>query len=151
VLAGVAASTRAEGERRRRQWAANYKHRFDAAGVDLMLVLTLGDKPALRADQSYACRRNNQLANSLSFPMVSFPIGYADGLPINAEFKGPRFSEPLLTQAMVDYQARHPQHHRARPADPVPRSSALRLGRRAVEADDPTLSNDPLVHEVHVA
>lgn len=151
VLAGVSASVRAEGERRRRQWAANYKRRFDEAGVDVMLVLTLGDKPALRADQSYACRRNNQLANSLSFPMVSFPIGYADGLPINAEFKGPRFSEPLLTQAMVDYQARHPQHHRARPADPVPGSSALRLRRRAAEVEDPTLSNDPLVHEVHVA
>jgi Asp-tRNA(Asn)/Glu-tRNA(Gln) amidotransferase A subunit family amidase len=151
VLAGVSAAARAEGERRRRQWAANYKRRFDEAGVDFMLVLTLGDKPALRSNQSYACRRNNQLANSLSFPMVSFPIGYADGLPINADFKGPRFSEPELTQAMIDYQARYPQHHRARPADPAPRSSAQRLGRRAVEVDDPTLSNDPLVHEVHVA
>ena len=153
VLAGVSAGVRAEGERRRRRWAANYKRRFDAAGVDFMLVLTLGDKPALRADQSYAVRRNNQLANSLSFPMVSFPIGYADELPINADFKGPRFSEPLITQAMVDYQARYPDHHRARPADPVPRPAALRLGRReaAPAEDDPTLSNDPLVHEVVVA
>ena len=51
VLAGVTAGVRAEGERRRRQWAANYKRRFDEAGVDFMLVMTLGDKPALRADQ----------------------------------------------------------------------------------------------------
>jgi hypothetical protein len=29
--------------------------------VDLMLVLTLGDKPALRSNQQYAVRRNNQL------------------------------------------------------------------------------------------
>jgi Asp-tRNA(Asn)/Glu-tRNA(Gln) amidotransferase A subunit family amidase len=153
VLAGVSAGVRAEGERRRRRWAANYKRRFDEAGVDFMLVLTLGDKPALRANQSYPVRRNNQLANSLSFPMVSFPIGYVDGLPINADFKGPRFSEPLITQAMVDYQARHPEHHRTRPADPVPRTSAQRLGRReaAPAEEDPTLSNDPLVHEVVVA
>jgi Asp-tRNA(Asn)/Glu-tRNA(Gln) amidotransferase A subunit family amidase len=150
VLAGVTAAVRAEGERRRRQWAANYKRRFDEAGVDFMLVLTLGGKPALRANQSYPVRRNNQLANSLSFPMVSFPIGYVDGLPVSAEFKGPRFSEPLITQAMLDYQARHPEHHRARPADPEPRSQPL-LRRRAAESDDPTLSNDPLVHEVVVA
>jgi hypothetical protein len=152
VAQAVSAAARAEGERRRRQWAANYKRRFDEAGVDFMLVLTLGDKPALRANQSYGVRRNNQLANSLSFPMVSFPIGYADGLPINADFKGPRFSEPVLTQAMIDYQARYPEHNRARPADPAPRSSVQRLsGRQAAAADDdPTLSNDPLVHEVHV-
>jgi len=42
------------------------------------------------------------------------------------------------------------QHHRARPADPAPRSQALRRGATR-EIDDPTLSNDPLVHEVHVA
>lgn len=149
VQAGVTASVRAEGERRRRQWAANYKRRFDDAGVDFMLVLTLGDKPALRVDELFPVRRNQGLANSLSFPMVSFPIGYADGLPINAELKGPRFSEPLLVQAMVDYQARHPAHHRARPADPAPRPTAQI--RRPRGDDDPTLSNDPLVHEVHVA
>jgi Asp-tRNA(Asn)/Glu-tRNA(Gln) amidotransferase A subunit family amidase len=151
VLAGVSASVRAEGERRRRRWAANYKRRFDEAGVDFMLVLTLGGKPALRSNQSYPVRRNNQLANSMSFPMVSFPIGFVDGLPISAEFKGPRFSEPMLTQAMVDYQARHPQYHRARPADPAPRLATLSQRQATRGDDDPTLSNDPLVHEVHVA
>jgi len=106
----------------------------------------------VRATQSYAVRRNNQLANSLSFPMVSFPIGYADGMPINAEFKGPRFSEPMLAQAMVDYQARYPEHNRACPADPTPRPAPQRLSRQAAPGDeDPTLSNDPLVHEVVVA
>jgi hypothetical protein len=83
--------------------------------------------------------------------MVSFPIGFVDGLPISAEFKGPRFSEPMIAQAMIDYQARHPEHHRARPADPEPRMSALSRRRSAAEADDPTLANDPLVHEVVVA
>jgi Asp-tRNA(Asn)/Glu-tRNA(Gln) amidotransferase A subunit family amidase len=153
VLAGVSAATRAEGERRRRKWAANYKRRFDEAGVDFMLVLTLGGKPALRSNQSYPVRRNNQLANSMSFPMVSFPIGYVDGLPINAEFKGPRFSEPMIAQAMIDYQARYPEHNRARPADPKPKATLQKLSARQVAAaeDDPTLSNDPLVHEVHVA
>ena len=153
VLAGVTASVRAEGERRRRQWAANYKRRFDEAGVDFMLVMSLGDKPALRATQQYAVRRNNQLANSMSFPMVSFPIDYVDGLPINVEFKGPRFSEPMLTQAMIDYQARYPQYNAARPADPQPRPVPPRAALRAaaIAEDDPTLSNDPLIHEVHVA
>jgi Asp-tRNA(Asn)/Glu-tRNA(Gln) amidotransferase A subunit family amidase len=153
LLAGVSAAARAEGERRRRRWAANYKRRLDEAGVDFMLVLTLGGKPALRENQSYPVRRNNQLANSKSFPMVSFPIGSVDGLPINAEFMGPRFSEPLITQAMIDYQARYPEHHRARPADPQPRSTLERLGARRADSaeEDPTLSNDPLVHEVHVA
>jgi len=33
----------------------------------------------------------------------------------------------------------------------VPAASEQRLGRRAAEVDDPTLSNDPLVHEVVVA
>jgi Asp-tRNA(Asn)/Glu-tRNA(Gln) amidotransferase A subunit family amidase len=152
VLAGVSAATRAEGERRRRRWAANYKRRFDEAGVDVMLVLTLGGKPAVRANQSYPVRRNNQLANSLSFPMVSFPIGFADGLPINADFKGPRFSEAMITQAMIDYQARYPDYHRARPADPQPQRAAQRARalRAEAAADDPTLSNDPLVHEVVV-
>jgi Asp-tRNA(Asn)/Glu-tRNA(Gln) amidotransferase A subunit family amidase len=153
VLAGITASVRAEGERRRRQWAANYKRRFDEAGVDFMLVMSLGDKPALRATQQYPVRRNNQLANSMSFPMVSFPIDYVDGLPINVEFKGPRFSEPMLAQAMIDYQARYPQYNAARPADPQPRAVPPRAALRAaaLAEDDPTLSNDPLVHEVHVA
>jgi hypothetical protein len=85
--------------------------------------------------------------------MVSFPIGSVDGLPINVELKAPRFTEGLITQAMLDYQARHPQYHRARPADPAPKPPmAASLRRSAIEAaEDPTLSNDPLVHEVHVA
>ena len=153
VLAGVTADVRAEGERRRRQWAANYKRKMREAGVDMMVVMTLGAKPALRSNQSYPVRRNNQLANSLSFPMVSFPIGYVDGLPINVEFKAPRFTEGAITQVMIDYQARHPEYHTARPADPAPRSAGRRVTRRQAEAElnDPTLSNDPLEHVVRVA
>ena len=160
LLAGVTASVRAEGERRRRQFAANYKRKMAEAGVDIMLVMTLGGKPSKRADangQPFPVRRNNQLANALSFPMVSFPIGYtSDGLPINVDLKAPRFAEGAITQVMIDYQARHPEHHTARPKDePV---TPVASGRRSAAAKaaatwdaDPTLSNDPLVHEVHVA
>jgi len=146
----ITTAVRREGERRRRKWAANYKAAFDAAGVDFMLVMTLGDKPALRADSRYPCRRNNQLANSMSFPMVSFPIGYdPEGLPICAQFKGPRFSEPQLVQAMIDYQARHSEHHTARPPDYAEKAS-LKLSRArslALETEDLSLSSDPLVSE----
>jgi Asp-tRNA(Asn)/Glu-tRNA(Gln) amidotransferase A subunit family amidase len=151
LQAEVTAAVRAEGERRRRKFASNYKGSFDEAGVDLMVVLTLGDKPALRANQQYPARRNNQIANNLSFPMVSFPIGYdPEGLPISAQLKGPRFSEPQMVQAMIDYQARYPAHHRQRPPDPEPRLRRERLApaeTRRLEFEDLSLSEDPLVYE----
>jgi amidase/aspartyl-tRNA(Asn)/glutamyl-tRNA(Gln) amidotransferase subunit A len=151
--AGVSEGARREGERRRRQWAANYKAAFDAAGVDFMVVLSVADTPPLRSTQNYKARRNNQLANSLSFPMVSFPIGFDGvGLPISAQFKGPRFSEPQLAQAMIDYQARHPEWHTKRPGDPVKRSAARRLSKadtERLETADLSLSQDPLISEAN--
>jgi Asp-tRNA(Asn)/Glu-tRNA(Gln) amidotransferase A subunit family amidase len=151
--AGVSEGARREGERRRRQWAANYKAAFDAAGVDFMVVLSVPDTPPLRSVQTYKARRNNQLANSLSFPMVSFPIGFDGvGLPISAQFKGPRFSEPQLAQAMIDYQARHPEWHTERPGDPVPKSTARRLSKTdtaRLETEDLSLSQDPLISEAN--
>lgn len=147
---GVKESARREGERRRRLWASNYKAAFDAAGVDFMVVLSVGDTPPKRSvSQTYKCRRNNQLANSLSFPMVSFPIGFDGvGLPISAQFKGPRFSEPQMAQAMIDYQARHPEWHRAAPPDPTPKTMAKMLSKKqslAMESEDLAASNDPLI------
>lgn len=147
---GVKESARREGERRRRLWASNYKAAFDAAGVDFMVVLSVGDTPPKRSvSQTYKCRRNNQLANSLSFPMVSFPIGFdGEGLPISAQFKGPRFSEPQLAQAMIDYQARHPEWHRAAPPDPTPKTMAKTLSKKqslAMQSEDLAASNDPLI------
>jgi Asp-tRNA(Asn)/Glu-tRNA(Gln) amidotransferase A subunit family amidase len=151
--AGVSEGARREGERRRRQWAANYKAAFDAAGVDFMLVLSIPDTPPLRSVQRFKARRNNQLANSLSFPMVSFPIGFDGvGLPISAQFKGPRFSEPQLAQAMIDYQARYPEWHTRRPGDPVAKSTARRLSKAEtarLETEDLSLSQDPLVSEAN--
>ncbi|UJA20204.1 hypothetical protein HJD18_08230 [Thermoleophilia bacterium SCSIO 60948] len=114
-----------------------------------MVVLTLGDGPALKSTQSYPSRRNNQLANNLSFPMVSFPIGFdSKGLPISAQFKGPRFSEPSLVQAMIDYQKRYPEYHRALAPDPEPKDGARRLSPQRAQAlaeEDPALSQDPLI------
>lgn len=150
---GVSEKTRREGERRRRKWASNYKAAFDAAGVDFMLVMSIPDTPPLRSVQTFKARRNNQLANSLSFPMVNFPIGFDGvGLPISAQFKGPRFSEPQLAQAMIDYQARHPEWHTKRPGDPVAKSAARRLSKSdtaRLETEDLSLSQDPLVSEAN--
>ena len=118
-----------------------------------MLVMTLGDKPPLRANSIFLCRRNNQIANTLSFPMVSFPIGYdPEGLPICAQFKGPRFSEPAMVQAMIDYQARFPEHHQAVPADPAPvplRDQLTQAEVERLETVDPFSTEDPLVHEAN--
>jgi Asp-tRNA(Asn)/Glu-tRNA(Gln) amidotransferase A subunit family amidase len=146
----VTEGARREGERRRRLWASNYKAAFDAAGVDFMVVMSVGDTPPKRlVSQNYKCRRNNQLANSLSFPMVNFPIGFdAVGLPICAQFKGPRFSEPQMAQAMIDYQARHPEWHTPMPPDPVVKPASRTLSRKqalAMESEDLSASNDPLI------
>ncbi len=146
----VTEGARREGERRRRLWASNYKAAFDAAGVDFMVVMSVADTPPKRlVSQSYKSRRNNQLANSLSFPMVNFPIGFdAVGLPISAQFKGPRFSEPQMAQAMIDYQARYPEWHTAAPPDPVAKPASRTLSKKqalAMESEDLSASNDPLI------
>jgi Asp-tRNA(Asn)/Glu-tRNA(Gln) amidotransferase A subunit family amidase len=147
---GVKETARREGERRRRLWASNYKAAFDAAGVDFMVVMSVGDTPPKRlVSQNYACRRNNQMANSLSFPMVNFPIGFDGvGLPISAQFKGPRFSEPQMAQAMIDYQARYPEWHTPMPPDPVAKPVSRTLSKKqalAMESEDLSGSNDPLI------
>lgn len=146
----VTEGARREGERRRRLWASNYKAAFDAAGVDFMVVMSVADVlPKRLESETYKCRRNNQIANSLSFPMVSFPIGFNSiGMPITAQFKGPRFSEPQLAQAMIDYQARHPEWHTPMPPDPVAKTTAKTLSKKqsqAMEGEDLSASNDPII------
>lgn len=149
----VPASVRVEGEKRRRTLQANYQAALDAAGVDFMLVLSLGAQIGLRSGGGFPVyRAYYQLPNALTWPMVSFPIGYDStvGLPIAAQFWGPRFSEPQIVQAAIDYQEHYPEYHNAAPADPdfsaaTPKAAPRRL---VVEpATPPELSNDPLVAE----
>lgn len=157
LYGGVSSGARRDGERRRRQTAANYQQALDDYGVDFMLVMNFGTKITKRTGGSgLRYRTYYQVPNALAWPMLSFPAGYgadADGLPISVQFWGPRFSEPLLVQAAIDYQAAYPQYHRAAPPDPVVAIApkAKRLSQRqvdAVEADpDPLLTNDPDVHE----
>ncbi|MEW2549889.1 amidase [Streptomyces sp. NPDC047002] len=148
---GVPASARVEGERRRRTLQANYQAALDAAGVDFMLVMSLGAQIGLRQGGGFPVyRAYYQLPNALAWPMVSFPVGYdstAAGLPITAQFWGPRFSEPEIVQAAVDYQEHYPEYHNAAPPDPKPRTATTRP-HTLVAGKDPTppeLSNDPLV------
>jgi hypothetical protein len=80
--------------------------------------------------------------------MVSFPVGYDStvGLPIAAQFWGPRFSEPRIVQAAIDYQANFPEYHNAAPPDPVPTTAKVAPHALRVEpATPPELSNDPLI------
>ncbi|MBF9133377.1 amidase [Plantactinospora sp. S1510] len=148
----IPASVRDEGERRRRTLQANYQKALDDAGVDFMLVLPIGGQigPRFGGTQLPNYRTFYQLPNALTWPMVSFPIGYdsGEGLPVNAAFWGPRFSEPALVQAAIDYQDRYPKYHRAAPADPVFDPAAQRSpGLAPDEVVPPELSNDPLVAE----
>ncbi len=149
---GVPASARAEGEKRRRQLQANYQAALDAAGVDFMLVLSLGAQIGLRSGGGFPVyRAYYQVPNALTWPMVSFPIGYDTtvGLPIAAQFWGPRFSEPQIVQAAIDYQAHYPDYHNAAPPDPVFTTAAKIAPHKLVvaAATPPELSNDPLVAE----
>jgi len=151
----VPESVRAEGEKRRRTLQANYQAALDEAGVDFMLVMTLGAQIGPRTGTGFPVyRAYYQLPNALAWPMVSFPIGYDStvGLPIAAQFWGPRFSEPEIVQAAIDYQNHYPEYHNAAPPDPAPVASANRLPRSftARTSVPPELSNDPLVAEESV-
>jgi Asp-tRNA(Asn)/Glu-tRNA(Gln) amidotransferase A subunit family amidase len=148
----VPASVRVEGEERRRTLQANYQAALDAAGVDFMLVMSLGAQIGLRAGGGFPVyRAYYQLPNALTWPMVSFPIGYDStvGLPITAQFWGPRFSEPEIVQAALDYQDHYPEYHTAAPPDPVTTGTPKVAPRllTVAPATPPELSNDPLVAE----
>jgi hypothetical protein len=94
-----------------------------------------------------AQRAYYQVPNAMSWPLVSFPVGLDSlGLPISVQFWGPRFSEPQLVQAMIDYQAAHPEHHKAIPPDPTPKTTTLARRAPVPEGDvAPWESNDPAV------
>ncbi|WP_201778827.1 amidase, partial [Streptomyces sp. 150FB] len=150
---GVPASARTEGEHRRRTLQANYQAALDAAGVDFMLVMSLGAQIGPRQGGGFPVyRAYYQLPNALAWPMVSFPVGYDStdaGLPITAQFWGPRFSEPEIVQAAIDYQDHYPEYHNAAPPDPKPGTATTKPHTLIVKKDatPPELSNDPLVAE----
>ncbi|WP_051471584.1 amidase [Patulibacter minatonensis] len=163
---GITAKTRREGERRRRLLIRNYQASLDAAGVDVMLVMSIGaevgKRQPLNPSAGLPVRRYNQIANDLSWPLVSFPVGVTSnaGLPICVQLWGPRFSEPKLVQAMIDYQAKHPEHHTRFPVDPpavaakaLPSNLAAKVAEATAAAElpdapiDPASSNDPVVQE----
>jgi Asp-tRNA(Asn)/Glu-tRNA(Gln) amidotransferase A subunit family amidase len=155
--AGISSRARREGERRRRQLAANYKAALDADGVDFMLVATFGSKVTTRGNLP-VYRSFFQGPNALAWPMVSFPIGFSadDGstpstvMPITAQFLGPRDTTSMLVQAALDYQAATDWHRRV-PVDMEP-LTAPGIGRRRSERTEnlevePLQSNDPLIYE----
>jgi len=147
---GIPAAVRYEGELRRRRLIANYTKALSDAKVDFMLVLSLGDVVGLRSggDGFPVYRAYYQVPNTLGWPMTSFPAGYVQGLAVSAQFWGPRFSEPDIVQAMIDYQAHFPEYHTAVPADPV--ATAASPKRLMVAAQEAGPSNDPLVGEAAV-
>lgn len=160
---GITAAVRYEGEQRRRALINNYAAALNAHGVDFMLVFSLGDVIGLRSGGPGfpVYRAYYQVPNALGWPMVSFPVGYVQGLAASAQFWGPRFSEPALVQAVIDYQAHFPDYNAAVPADFVPPSPAPSApATRSLIAPgakstgeipvDNGPSNDPLVGEAQL-
>lgn len=145
---GIPASVRYEGEQRRRQLVANYTKALSDHGVDFMLVFSLGDVVGLRSGGTGfpVFRAYYQVPNAIGWPMTSFPVGYVQGLAVSAQFWGPRFAEPEIVQAAVDFQARFPAYHNAAPTDPVPSAAALPRAESVTPQEDGP-SNDPLVGE----
>lgn len=132
-----------------------YEQMMDRDKIDFMLVLPFGAHLGLRSDptldnQIPKRRRYYDAPNGLAWPMVTFPIGYgpegaARPLPITAAFWGRRFSEPMLVQAAIDYQAKFPQHHSKAPDDPV--FSGIPVTTQPLRAWEipPECSTDPLI------
>jgi amidase/aspartyl-tRNA(Asn)/glutamyl-tRNA(Gln) amidotransferase subunit A len=166
---GITTAVRFEGERRRRQLITNYATALNDAGVDFMLVFSLGDVIGLRSGGPGfpVMRTYYQVPNALGWPMVSFPVGYVSGLAVSAQFWGPRFTEPALIQAMIDYQFNFPDYNHAVPPDLVPPAPAAPPAAPALLAPlaapstappppaagtpvDDGPSNDPLVGEAQL-
>ncbi|MFC4591896.1 amidase [Sphaerisporangium corydalis] len=145
---GISGAVRYEGEQRRRRLIGNYATALRDHGVDFMLVMSIGDVIGQRSGGAGfpVFRAYYQVPNALGWPMVSFPIGYAQGLAVSAQFWGPRFAEADITQAMIDYQAAFPEYHNAVPPDPAPPATARALP--SFPDDGP--SNDPLIGEAEV-
>jgi amidase/aspartyl-tRNA(Asn)/glutamyl-tRNA(Gln) amidotransferase subunit A len=145
---GIPGAVRYEGEQRRRQLVANYTKALADAGVDFMLVFSLGDVIGLRSGSVGfpVFRAYYQVPNAIGWPMTSFPVGYVSGLAVSAQFWGPRFSEPDIVQAAVDYQAHFPAYHNAVPTDPTPPTVAPQAHGLPTATDDGP-SNDPLIGE----
>ncbi|HEY3717385.1 MAG TPA: amidase [Jatrophihabitantaceae bacterium] len=154
---GIPAAVRYEGEQRRRTLIANYTKALADHGVDFMVVLTLGDVIGKRAGGGPGFpnfRAYYQVPNAIAWPMVSFPVGYVSGLPVSAQFWGPRFSEPGIVQAALDFQANFPAYNHAAPTDPAATAPAAKakITPQAIPAapgapEDPGPSNDPLIGE----
>ncbi len=151
---GIPTQARAQGELLRRQLQENYRAALAAYGVDFMLIMQVGDIIGLRASGGgYTCSRAYfQVNNVLAWPTVSFPIGFSSApnpvLPISAQFWGPRFSEPNITQAMIDYQANFPAAHTAIAPDPTPVPTARRVPAAvALQSEQSSPSNDNLIQE----
>jgi Asp-tRNA(Asn)/Glu-tRNA(Gln) amidotransferase A subunit family amidase len=118
---GITTAVRYEGEQRRRTMINNYAAALNAYDVDFMLIFSIGDVIGQRTGSTGfpVYRAYYQVPNALGWPLVSFPAGYVQGLPVSAQFWGPRFSEPQLAQAMIDYQAHFPDYNSVAPVDPV--------------------------------
>jgi Asp-tRNA(Asn)/Glu-tRNA(Gln) amidotransferase A subunit family amidase len=150
----VPSGARREAERRRRKLQANYAAALDDAGVDFMLTMQLPQgigKRTANGGSFPAARAYYQAPNAMSWPLVSFPAGFDSiGMPVSVQLWGPRFCEPQIVQAMIDFQAHYPEYHTAVPPDPTPKTSLV--APKAVPEGEvhPTESNDPGILDTYL-
>jgi Asp-tRNA(Asn)/Glu-tRNA(Gln) amidotransferase A subunit family amidase len=152
---GIAAATRYAGEQRRRTLIANYTKALEDYGVDFMMVFSIGDVVGKRVGGGLTTyRAYYQVPNALGWPLCSFPVGYVSGLPVSAQFWGPRFSEPDIVQAALDYQAAYPDYNHVFPPNPVattpaptPKVKPSAIAAAPGAPEDAGPSNDPLIGE----
>jgi Asp-tRNA(Asn)/Glu-tRNA(Gln) amidotransferase A subunit family amidase len=154
VNGAIPLAWRVIGESRRRLEQASCQQALDAAGVDFMMVMPLGAHIGQRFSDVCGPMIPNQRAHYTSpnlqgWPMLSFPIGYGQTgvplkLPINAAFWGPRFSEPLIIQAAIDFQHHFPDYHNDAPPDPAFTTRRPATVPR-VQPETPENTTNPLV------
>ncbi len=157
IQGGIPTMARLQGVRARNQLVANYTLALEAYDVDFMLIMQVAGVVGLRASGGGfgVSRTYYQVNNVLGWPTVSFPIGFTSApnpvLPISAQFWGMRFSEPMITQAMVDYQAAYPTAHTAIPPNPTPVPADQRVPASvAARSEQEAPSNDILVQEARI-
>lgn len=113
----VTIGARHAAELARRETTEQVRASLADQGVDVLALLTVAGPVGAKGAAFPPRRAGLAAANVLGWPSVTLPIGAAGALPISVTLLGPRFSEPELVQAAVDYQDRHPEWHTRRPEE----------------------------------
>jgi aspartyl-tRNA(Asn)/glutamyl-tRNA(Gln) amidotransferase subunit A len=74
------------------------------------------DKVRQQSDNPAGMAALTSVGNLLGIPAISFPCGFADGLPLGMQIAGPVYSENTIIALAKDFQSRTDWHKRRPPA-----------------------------------